>query len=283
MAYFEWHEKPGYYADITRHFDPDAEILDVGCGRAWLADHFSNYTGVDSSAEAVEQARSAGRNVVCADVNRGLPFGDHVFDAAILKDVLEHVDRPDAIVREVRRVLKPGGRVFASSPDAQRWVWHDYTHRRPFTRRAYRLLFADAGFEVERVGYESVVPGTGVVSGWTRKKRRPLVFRLIAWLPWTRRHVWLLARLPASNREQPTAASRRCWADGLEEAARASRRFLPRVTADGAEPALPEFVPEALVGHDSADALRPRCLVERKKHRPFAGHLTQRRNVAGED
>jgi SAM-dependent methyltransferase len=194
MGYFEWHERPGYHADITRHFDPDEKILDVGCGSAWLADDFRNYTGVDSSLEAVEQAKALGRNVVHADVNKGLPFADASFDAAILKDLLEHVDNPVTIVHEVRRVLKPGGRVFASSPDAQRWVWHDYTHRRPFTRRAYRLLFADAGFEVERVGYESVVPGTGVVSGWTRKKRRPLPFRLIAWVPWVRRNVWLLAR-----------------------------------------------------------------------------------------
>jgi SAM-dependent methyltransferase len=199
MGYFQWHQKPGYYADITRHFDPGAAILDVGCGSAWLADEFRNYTGVDSSLEAVEQARALGRNVVHANVEKSLPFPDRSFDAAVLKDVLEHADDPVAIVRDVRRVLKPGGRVFASSPDAQRWVWNDYTHRRPFTRRAYRLLFADAGFEVERVGYESVVPGTGVISGWTRKKRRPLPFRLVAWVPGVRRNVWLLARTPATD------------------------------------------------------------------------------------
>ena len=62
---------------------------------------------------------------------------------------------------EVHRVLRPGGRVYASSPDAQRWVWDDYTHVRPFSRKAYRLLFRDQGFEIEQVGYESVMPGIG--------------------------------------------------------------------------------------------------------------------------
>ena len=77
-------------------------------------------------------------------------------------------------MREVRRVVAPGGRVFASSPDAQRWVWDDYTHRRPFTRKAFRLLFADQGWTVEQVGYESVAPGTSIVAARTRAQPAPV-------------------------------------------------------------------------------------------------------------
>ncbi len=84
--------------------------------------------------------------------------------------------------------------MFASSPDAQRWVWDDYTHRRPFTRKSFRLLFADQGFEVERVGYESVAPGVGVLAARTRRHRRPRLFAALALLPFHRRNVWLLAR-----------------------------------------------------------------------------------------
>jgi hypothetical protein len=99
-----------------------------------------------------------------------------------------------ALVEEVRRVLRPGAIVFASSPDAQRWMWDDYTHRRPFSRKSLRLLFADQGFSVERLGFESVLPGVGIVSRYTRRKRRPRVFALAARVPWLRRNVWLLAR-----------------------------------------------------------------------------------------
>jgi SAM-dependent methyltransferase len=197
MAYFDWHRKPGYYRDVTRHFAPEAKLLDVGCGTAWLSECFSNYEGVDSSPDAVEGAVERGLRVQLADVGEALPFEDSEFEAVVLKDLLEHVGDPMRTVREAHRVLRPGGRVFASSPDAQRWVWDDYTHRRPFTRRGFRLLFADAGFEVERAGYESVMPGTGVVSGWTRRKRRPRVLAAAAWLPVVRRNVWLLARRPA--------------------------------------------------------------------------------------
>src|SRR5215218_9293721 len=150
MGYFEWHEQPGYWRDVTRHFPSSTKLLDVGCGSAWLADHFADYTGVDGSPDAVEAAAAKGRKVLLADVDEPLPFDDGTFGGAILKDLLEHVRDPVAVVREVRRVVVPGGRVFASSPDAQRWVWDDYTHRRPFTRKAFRLLFADQGWILDR-------------------------------------------------------------------------------------------------------------------------------------
>jgi SAM-dependent methyltransferase len=194
MGYFEWHEQPGYWRDITRHFAADAELLDVGCGTGWLADHFPRYTGIDGSPEAVAAAQAKGRNVVQGDVDEPLPFGDASFDGVVLKDLLEHVADPVAVVREVGRVLRPGGRVFASSPDAQRWVWDDYTHRRPFTRKSFRLLFADQGLEVEQLGYESVMPGTSIVSARLPGNRRPAPLRWAAWLPLVRRNVWITAR-----------------------------------------------------------------------------------------
>ena len=197
MGYFEWHEQPGYWRDITRHFAADAELLDVGCGTGWLADHFARYTGIDASPDAVAAAQEQGRNVLHGDVDAQLPFGDASFDGVVLKDLLEHVADPVAVVREVGRVLRPGGRVFASSPDAQRWVWDDYTHRRPFTRKSFRLLFADQGLEVERVGYESVMPGTSIVAARMPDHRRPAPLRAAAWLPIVRRNVWILARRPA--------------------------------------------------------------------------------------
>jgi SAM-dependent methyltransferase len=194
VGYFDWHEQPGYYRDVTRHFPAGTRLLDVGCGTGWLAEHFADYTGVDGSQDAVDAAAERGRNVRRHDLAEPLPFEPGTFDGAILKDVLEHVPDPVATVRDVLRVLEPGGRVFASSPDAQRWVWDDYTHRRPFTRKAYRLLFADCGFTVEHAGYESVMPGTSIVSARMPDHRRPAPLRAAAWLPIVRRNVWLVAR-----------------------------------------------------------------------------------------
>jgi len=211
--YFDWHGQPGYFRDVTRHFPREARLLDVGCGTAWLADHFANYSGIDASPAAVERATAQGRNVRQGDVDAPLPFPDATFDAVVAKDLLEHVADPVSVVLEVRRVLRPRGRVFASSPDAQRWVWDDYTHRRPFTRKAFRLLFADQGLDVERVGYESVAPGTGIISGLNPRRRRPPVFGALARLRLVRRNVWLVAQRPpdgsAAPVRQPVGASGR--------------------------------------------------------------------------
>jgi SAM-dependent methyltransferase len=194
VAYHDWHLKPGYWADITRHFSQESNLLDIGCGTAWLAEHFPHYTGIDGSPAAVEAAVARGFNVTRGDLNEPLPFADATFDAAVLKDVLEHVDNPADLVGELRRVLRPGAVIYACSPDAQRWVWDDYTHRRPFTRKSFRKIFVDQGLVVEHVGYESVFPGVGIVSARTRSHRRPIAFRLLALLPFHRRNVWALAR-----------------------------------------------------------------------------------------
>jgi SAM-dependent methyltransferase len=196
LGYFDWHEQPGYWRDVTRHFARSARILDVGCGSAWLAEHYDDYTGLDASPEAVAAAAARGRRVLRHSAAEPLPFDDASFDGVIVKDLLEHVDDPVHVVREALRVLRPSGRAFASSPDAQRWVWDDYTHRRPFSRKAFRLLFADQGFEVVRCGYESVMPGTGIVARWGGRHRRPPLLAAAAWLPVVRRNVWALAERP---------------------------------------------------------------------------------------
>jgi ubiquinone/menaquinone biosynthesis C-methylase UbiE len=194
VGYFDWHEQPGYFRDVTRHFPADAKLLDIGCGTGWIAEHFADYSGIDGSPDAVEQAQKLGRNVQLGDVDQRLPFEDNTFDAVVMKDLLEHVVDPAAVVTEAKRVLKNGGLAFASSPDAQRWVWDDYTHRRAFSRRGFRRLFADQGFEVLKVSYESVMPGTSIVSARTRRKRRPRTLVLLSNLRFVRRNVWILAR-----------------------------------------------------------------------------------------
>lgn len=77
------------------------------------------------------ELRKAGHQVVCADINREkgdyvfadlnerLPFDDGSFDTVICLEGLEHVLDPQALIGELVRILKPGGRVIISTPNVQ--------------------------------------------------------------------------------------------------------------------------------------------------------------------
>lgn len=94
-------------------------VLDVGCGAGFLANALTlaghAVEGVDLSPGSLKIARgmdAAGRTAYrVADAYR-LPYRDGAFDAVSALDFLEHVDRPEAVIAEASRVLKPGGLFF---------------------------------------------------------------------------------------------------------------------------------------------------------------------------
>jgi SAM-dependent methyltransferase len=91
-------------------------ILDLGCGDGQLTQRIAStgarVVGVDLSPEMLAAARSRG-----IDAHEGsaelLPFADYSFDAVFSNAVLHWVRGQDAMMAEVRRVLKPGGRFVA--------------------------------------------------------------------------------------------------------------------------------------------------------------------------
>ncbi|MBD0329645.1 MAG: 3-demethylubiquinone-9 3-O-methyltransferase [Thermoleophilia bacterium] len=94
------------------------KMLDVGCGGGLLAEEFAErgarVTGVDPSTPSLQAARAhaAERGLDIAyheGVGEALPFPDASFDAVYCCDVLEHVDEVGRTVREIARVLRPGG------------------------------------------------------------------------------------------------------------------------------------------------------------------------------
>jgi 2-polyprenyl-6-hydroxyphenyl methylase / 3-demethylubiquinone-9 3-methyltransferase len=94
------------------------EVLDVGCGGGLLAEEFAalgaRVTGVDPSVDSLAAARTHARAGGFAihyqhGVGEQLPLRDASFDAVYCCDVLEHVDDVGRTVREIARVLRPGG------------------------------------------------------------------------------------------------------------------------------------------------------------------------------
>ncbi|HEX5449919.1 MAG TPA: class I SAM-dependent methyltransferase, partial [Gaiellaceae bacterium] len=104
----------------------ETDCVDIGCGdggtSGLLLDQRANsYVGVDLSPTAVELATGRGLDARVIEDAAKLPFGDDSFDLAVCIEVLEHMYEPHLAVREVMRVLRPGGRLIATVPNAAHW------------------------------------------------------------------------------------------------------------------------------------------------------------------
>lgn len=102
---------------ILREVEGARKILDIGCGEGQIsrrlagADPSRRVVGVDPTPRQIEVARERGGDVEyrIASVD-SLPFADAEFDTVVTCLVFEHVDDLEGAVREVARVLAPGGR-----------------------------------------------------------------------------------------------------------------------------------------------------------------------------
>ncbi len=135
-------------------------VLDAGCGTGGLIRRFQawrpelRWTGIDLNQEAVELARARNGDSP-ADWRVGsvtqLPWADDGFDAVLSMDVLYHVEDHALALREIFRVLKPGG-FFCLNVPAHPWLWsyHDTATSalRRYERGSLVQLVREAGFEV---------------------------------------------------------------------------------------------------------------------------------------
>jgi ubiquinone/menaquinone biosynthesis C-methylase UbiE len=100
------------------------DVLDIACGEGYgsalLASRARRVTGVDVEARAVEHARRTyyHPNVrFLAGDCVAIPAADASFDVVVSFETLEHIDQQDQMLSEIRRVLRPGGRLVISSPN----------------------------------------------------------------------------------------------------------------------------------------------------------------------
>lgn len=125
-----------FYAKYADALKPDVEggrALDVGCGVGQVVGRLTQSGceawGVDVSEPNIERARKFSERCLLYEGKR-LPFADNHFDSVGALNVLEHVDEPEAFIKEVVRVAKPGGKIVISSPNFYRVAgFRDYHPR----------------------------------------------------------------------------------------------------------------------------------------------------------
>jgi SAM-dependent methyltransferase len=133
----------------------EADGLEIGAGAA----HFAGPLGIKTAVEpaAAMRAAAAKRGIHAVDgVAEQLPFADARFDAALMVTTLCFVDDPERAVREMYRVLRPGGCAVIGFVDLESDLGREYEHRRNasvfyaearfFSADAVSALLSSAGF-----------------------------------------------------------------------------------------------------------------------------------------
>jgi len=140
---WDWPTRNELVASACSH---DDAVLDVGCGTGTTLRYLRQkghhkLTGLDISGYAVDRLNADGIHA-----RRGsgvaLPFDDASFDVVVAAEVLEHIVRRGRFAREIRRVLRPGGRAFLFVPDDCLGPLEEPEHAYRYTRESLaRFLY----------------------------------------------------------------------------------------------------------------------------------------------
>jgi SAM-dependent methyltransferase len=152
-----------FLAQICAKLETDRpHILDVGCGTGAnleMLRGFGDPEGVDVSPEALVFCRERGLENVRQGEAERLPFADSSFDIVTALDVLEHLDDDVGGLREMGRILQPGGRLLLFVP-AFMFLWGSQDdvshHRRRYTLSGLRDVVQKSGLVVERATYANI-------------------------------------------------------------------------------------------------------------------------------
>jgi len=167
-----------------------AAILEIGCSGGPLmqrlrAAGYTDLTGIDVSAPAIELAQARGVPNVSVMDGAALEFADTRFDLVIASDVLEHIENEAKALSEWTRVLKPGGQMLVFVP-AHSYLWseHDVVnhHFRRYSRAGLVAALIRAGLRPSRSSFWNAAMyfptaalrlGRRLVSGPVSSEKKP--------------------------------------------------------------------------------------------------------------
>ena len=149
-----------------------ALILDVGCntgmvGKEIIRKKSALIDGIDLNPEALSEAKKYYRQVFQRDLFSGkIMIDEEKYDYIIFSDILEHLPRPDLILKDAKKYLKNDGRIIISLPNVARLEVRlellfgnfDYKpgilsedHLRFFTQKSAAAMIAKCGYTIEKI------------------------------------------------------------------------------------------------------------------------------------
>jgi len=122
------------------------KLADLGCGKAPLygfyKDYVNEWIALDWNNESYKNLK-----IIKQDLKKRLPFGKNSFDTVLLTEVLEHIQNPDMLLKEIYRILKKKGHVIVTVPFLYFIHEEPYDYFR-YTKYAFKRLAQQAGFSI---------------------------------------------------------------------------------------------------------------------------------------
>jgi SAM-dependent methyltransferase len=182
----EWRTAENSAAYLLDRLEPGLDLLDVGCGPGTITLDLAarvapgKVVGIDRADEVIAQADAlrAERGVDRVRFATGdvyaLDFDDASFDVVHAHQVLQHLQDPVAALRELRRVLRPGGTLAVRDSDYAAFVWAPADPRLTRWNELYHAITARNGAEADAgrhlLGWAQTAGFTDIVAGsstWT--------------------------------------------------------------------------------------------------------------------
>jgi len=156
---------------LIKKYKHGTSLLDIGCGEGFFLFNAAKVGYTVKGIELSQDAAAYAKNEFCLDVKAGhfeeSQFPENCFDVVTMWQVLEHVPYPLTILREVHRILKPGGLLAVSTPDVggipakifrRRWWNIRRLHINQFTTKTLMDILKNAGFKnVSSVCYRETI------------------------------------------------------------------------------------------------------------------------------
>jgi SAM-dependent methyltransferase len=160
-------------------------VLDVGCGSGYLgallAERGFSVTGIERK-DCYQQPFPSTVRLIEADLEAGLPELGVTFDYVLCADILEHLRRPDLLLEQLRRVIRPEGALIASLPNSGNIYFRlnilsgrfpqddkglfDRTHVHFYMWQGWVNLLEHAGWRIATIQSSAIPVGLVVPPAW---------------------------------------------------------------------------------------------------------------------